>query len=50
MNVPVTDAATGTYRLLAGPIADRAEADRRCGELIGQGVRCGVGTYTGSRF
>ena len=46
----VTDPATGTHRLLAGPVSNRAEADRLCSDLIGQGVRCGVTAYAGTPF
>lgn len=44
----VSDPASGTYRLLAGPISNRAEADRVCTELRAQSVNCGVTDFIGS--
>lgn len=44
----VADQASGTYRLLAGPIANHAEADRICNQLRAQSVSCGVTSYIGS--
>jgi hypothetical protein len=44
----VMDDATGTFQLLAGPVANRAQADRLCSDLIVEGVRCGVTTFSGS--
>jgi hypothetical protein len=44
----VRDDATGTYRLLAGPIANRAEADRLCNDLIVEGAPCGVTAFSGT--
>ena len=38
----------GPYRLLAGPLSDRSEADRLCSALRAYGVRCGVGDYVGN--
>lgn len=37
----------GPYRLLAGPLSDRVEADRLCSELRANGVACGVGEFVG---
>ena len=37
----------GPYRLLAGPLSDRVEADRLCSELRANGVSCGVGEFVG---
>ena len=39
--------ADGPYRLLAGPLSDRVEADRLCSELRANGVTCGVGAFVG---
>jgi len=44
----IADQANGTYRLIAGPIANHAEADRICNELRAQHVNCGVTSYAGS--
>ena len=44
----VMDDATGTYQLLAGPVANRAQADRLCSDLIVEGVRCGVTAFLGT--
>lgn len=44
------DTATGLYRLIAGPIDNRTEADRVCTTLRAQGVSCGVTNYTGTAF
>lgn len=44
----VTDPASGTYRLLAGPIINHAEADRVCNRLRAQNINCGVSDYTGA--
>ncbi len=38
----------GPYRLLAGPLADRVEADRLCSALRVSGVTCGVGEFVGN--
>lgn len=39
--------ADGPYRLLAGPLSDRVEADRLCSELRANGVTCRVGVFVG---
>jgi hypothetical protein len=44
----IANQATGTYRLIAGPIANHAEADRVCTELRAQDVNCGVTTFAGA--
>jgi SPOR domain len=44
------DSATGLYRLIAGPIVNRTEADRVCTTLRAQGVSCGVTNYSGTAF
>ncbi|MGI9475473.1 MAG: hypothetical protein ACR2PI_02120 [Hyphomicrobiaceae bacterium] len=44
----VADQVNGTYRLIAGPILNHAEADRICNELRAQSVSCGVTSYIGS--
>ena len=38
----------GPYRLLAGPLSDRSEADRLCSALLAYNVQCGVGDYVGN--
>ncbi len=44
----VADQRTGSYRLLAGPIANRTEADRLCTQLRARAVTCGVTEFNGS--
>ncbi len=38
----------GPYRLLAGPLSDRVEADRLCSALRIHSVKCGVGEFVGN--
>ncbi|MGI9409062.1 MAG: hypothetical protein ACR2OV_03235 [Hyphomicrobiaceae bacterium] len=38
----------GPYRLLAGPLSDRSQADRLCSALLAYNVQCGVGDYVGN--
>ena len=45
-----TDPENGGYRLLAGPVLNRAEADRICSKLRSKNVICGVSEYTGERL
>jgi hypothetical protein len=40
--------SNGPYRLLAGPLTDRVEADRLCSALRVSGVTCGVGEFVGN--
>ena len=40
--------ADGPYRLLAGPLSDRVEADRLCSALRIYKVTCGVGEFVGN--
>jgi len=42
--------STGNYRLIAGPVASRFDADRVCTSLRIQGVSCGVTDYGGTPF
>lgn len=39
--------APGIYELVAGPFANRAEADRACAALAEQGLACDTTDYTG---
>lgn len=40
----------GTFRLVAGPLANRGEADRVCNGLRAEGVTCGVSDFMGTPF
>lgn len=46
----IKDSGSDSYRLVAGPIADRSEADSVCTSLRIQGVNCGVADYRGVAF
>lgn len=46
----IKDPGSDSYRLVAGPIADRSEADSVCTSLRIQGVNCGVADYRGVAF
>ena len=43
-----SDTRSGNYRLIAGPIVSRSEADRICTLLRAKNVDCGVADYLGS--
>jgi hypothetical protein len=45
-----TDAASGNYDLVVGPVASAGEAKRLCKELTLKGTPCTVGDYTGNAF
>lgn len=40
--------SSGPYRLLAGPLSDRVEADRLCSALRNHNITCGVSEFVGN--
>ncbi len=43
----IVDQSTGSFRLVAGPLPNRSEADRVCTDLRSRRISCGVTEYAG---